>query len=202
MSIAVETLQSGRSVSHVTARLTQRTGSSATGSTRATIALVSAALAAPRSLVADLQTVSPPAGPAPETLRPVNFGAFGPRFVSHFDVRFTSGAPLFSRSPAPRFGAWVRLHDAPPADMALRLALLDVLPPAIFAALPAPRPVATVTLTAHLLNTTTVPGRDAWWHVDSEVIQQVDGYSTQENRLYDAQGTLLGRGLQVVAVVK
>lgn len=142
-------------------------------------------------------TAAPPSPlPAPEDC-PVFIGRTG-GFHDNFELRLAAGSALFS-SGSPSFTVWVRFRDAQDVDATTGLlALADALPPAAMARFTAFAPISTATWT---LDVAKVPSAIDGWHLlHSESDHSANGYSTQSMRLWNASGTLLATGRQLVAI--
>ena len=122
-----------------------------------------------------------------------------PAFTQHIELRHALGCLPFSGAGAQAFGGWTRLLRPPPPGPALALALMDAWPPACFAAEIGPRPVGTIAMSCHFL-TPLEPGTDRL--VSVEGLQNGGGYAAQDNLLYAADGRLLARSHQVVAIIR
>lgn len=195
VEISVEVVRRTGSLVHATARLEQA----------GEVAMLATAIAA---RARDLGAASDPRDPAmpdvrpPDGIRPLPATPLTPTFIQHFDIRFVSDRGLFSGAPDAHFAAWVRLVEPAPIDASLQALLSDVLPPGIFATLSRPRPGATTSMNLHFLK----PGRvlDAGERVLVESTSEAwgEGYSSQDNRVWSADGELLVRGRQLVVVIK
>lgn len=119
-------------------------------------------------------------------------------FHDNFDLRLADGAPLVSGGES-RFAVWVRYRDPPGTDaMTALIALADALPPAAMASFPAPGPISTVSWGFELA---TLPGSiDGWFLLEAASEHSRGGHSMQAMRLWDADGTLVLAGRQLVAI--
>lgn len=140
---------------------------------------------------------NPPPVPRPESCRPIEPGQIGPRFMSNFDMRpVAGGLPLSGADPDVTF--WIRHRDAAGADPVTALtALADSLPPAAMTQFTAPAPISTMTWSFDVFGHT---APDAWHLLRSESEIARDGYSAQAMTVWDADGTLLASGRQLIAV--
>jgi acyl-CoA thioesterase len=119
-------------------------------------------------------------------------------YLDNFEFRLSSGSPMCSRG-APSFTVWVRFRVAPQGDATgALLALADALPPAAMAALGAPAPVSTATWAVDVAKIPAV--MDGWHILRSESEHSSQGYSLQRMELWDATGTLLASGRQLVTI--
>lgn len=164
-----------------------------------------AAFGAPRSLDLDASLEPMPAVPPPEAVPSTPRGSPAtpspfPAFLDQFDTRFVAGVPY---SGAARAGVqvWVGSRWDEPIDLALATAILDVPPPAILPRATTVRPMATATWTVHYLTPLPLATRGPLLlDVVSHTTHQ--GYSDQETRMFQADGTLVAIGRQLVTVIR
>jgi hypothetical protein len=142
-TIRVETLRRGSGVSYLEARA--RRGDDV-------LARASVVLAGDRKTDAPPFARPAPALPPRDTLAPAALAAPpGPLFTRHLEYHPTGALP-FAGGPTGAATGYVGFRVPLPAvDAAALIALLDAWWPAIFAALRAPRPMATVSYTAELV---------------------------------------------------
>ncbi len=129
-----------------------------------------------------------------------------PAFTEHFDFRFVVGRP-FSGNTLAYSSGWLRPRTGPQVlDTALALACLDCWPLAMLPTFDRPRPVASVVI--HFQLFPPLPdvqiGPDGGEWLQAEVRSDVsrEGCSDQVNGLWTADGRLIGRSHQLVAVLR
>ncbi|MGY1604578.1 thioesterase family protein [Geodermatophilus sp. SYSU D00815] len=110
--------------------------------------------------------------------------------ADHTEIRALGTSRPLAGGPEPRLHAWVRIHGAP--DPLVRLgALLDALPPSLFAVWTAPVPVPTVELTAHLSGV--LPDAEQWVRVDQRTTWHDADLAVDDAELRDVAGRLVAR---------
>lgn len=141
--------------------------------------------------------------PAPEGLiAPEEAAAFAmrhsPNFLrEHFEVRF---ALPRGEEKLPDICWWVRLKDRAGLDPMLELLLLaDALPPGVLPLLPAKTPVSSMTWHANLL-TAAPETRDGWWLMRDTGDYAVNGCSSQQMAIWNAEGMPVVSGMQAIAL--
>lgn len=165
------------------------------------VAIASATLARPRALDADFDHTQPPDLPAIAGLLELGEAPGAPRFTRWFDFRFAQGVPFTGQDRAQSEG-WVRPRAPEPLGTPLALAMLDVWPLAWLARLPEPRPMSSVVIHLQLLAPLPAAAPDGWYRVRSESALARDGYADQQSALWTADGALVGRCQQLVALVR
>ena len=129
----------------------------------------------------------------------------GPVFGPHLEFRPVAGLP-FSGSDARALG-WSRFteHDAPADQRGWTaeelLAIVDGWWPAGYVRLPAPRTMATVSFSAHLLaDPASVPIGEPVL-MESSVTSAFEGFTSELRRLWSVDGRVLVENLQSIVVV-
>jgi acyl-CoA thioesterase len=125
-----------------------------------------------------------------------------PVFVQHFDLRFTAGAPPFTRQRGPlSHEGWCRHRTDPGPSHAALLGLLDAWPSPALQALGGPAPASTVSWSVQFAH---VPQRittdDAFFFRARVLSADGSGYVTMRGELYDAEGLLVAHLEQLVTV--
>jgi acyl-CoA thioesterase len=141
-----------------------------------------------------------PAVAGPEACREFNMGAtpFAPAFTQNFQMRPAGGALPLSGAAHPELLIWMRHVDASGVDPAVALvAMADALPPAAFTSFSAVAPISSINWSFELLEPVPV---GEWFLLRSFSEHARDGYSSQDMHVWNAQGQLLMRGRQSVAV--
>lgn len=121
-----------------------------------------------------------------------------PAFIGNFQLRPAAGAMPLSAADHPEQVVWVRHLDADGVDAeAALLALADALPPAAYTSYRQPAPISTISWSFDLLGP--LPSGQ-WFLLRSASVHAADGYSVQTMQAWSAQGRMLLRGRQCVAV--
>lgn len=141
-----------------------------------------------------------PAVDGPQTCREFNMAAmpFAPAFTQNFQMRPAGGALPLSGAAHPELLIWMRHVDASGVDPAVALvAMADALPRAAFTSFSAVAPISSINWSFELLEPVPV---GEWFLLRSFSEHARDGYSSQDMHVWNAQGQLLMRGRQSVAV--
>lgn len=193
LTISVELLRSGRTVSSVEARATA-------GGLLCTSAAALFGLSTPARL--EIPDEAPPPMPAIEASTPLPYlPGLTPVFTKHFEYFFAQGGIPFSGSDERALGGYCRFAEPPERfDEEAVLAFVDAWPPPILPMLSEPCPVSTtmwmIDFLAEPLGT---PG-DAWWTYHTEAHGAAEGYARETSRLWTPDGRLASRGVQTTAV--
>jgi acyl-CoA thioesterase len=186
-------LREGRTLTHAEARLVQA---------GAVAALCVGVYATPRSTSLQLPGVSPPPTPAPSELACVPYVEdMTPRFAQHFEFRVPPGRALFSSSPDPRVGGYVRHAQGGPIDAAGLLGLIDAWPPAFMPSLARPAVCSSVTWMVDIMAELPARGSqsDAYFRYEAETVAARSGCASCEARLWSDSGSLIAASRQLVA---
>ncbi|MBU6245609.1 MAG: thioesterase family protein [Actinomycetales bacterium] len=124
----------------------------------------------------------------------------GPAFAAHLQFRPITGLPL-SQGPA-RILGWIGFCDDADWTAARLLGLVDAYWPAVYATLPAIRPVATVSFSAHLLVDPASLDRGEPLLFESQLAAATDGFTTETRRLWAADGRLAVENFQSIVVIR
>lgn len=123
-----------------------------------------------------------------------------PNFSRHFNMRQAYGAPPISASSERCMGIWLRSIDPEtPMDATAILAIADCPPPAAMPMMAAPAPISSMTWMAEFL-TDHIDTEEGWWFSQSTAEIAMNGYSSQDMRLWSRSGTPILVGRQTVAV--
>lgn len=149
------------------------------------------------------QTPTPPAVPPPGEVPLWSPPMDLPVYCQHVrHARCWGSEVLVGPAAEAALGGWTWFHAPTPDDAAARVALLDAWPPALFTRLSAPRAVATITMTCHLLGApgpAVAPGTPLLVTARSDA--SVEGYSDERLELWTPDGQLLATSHQVVGVL-
>lgn len=124
-----------------------------------------------------------------------------PNCAGNFDIRLAGGHRILSGAPEdPTLLAWVRHLDATSVEPdAALVAIADSLPPAALVAVDAIAPISTVTWSIHLCNDTPIDP-NGWFLVQARSVVASEGFSFQNQAIWDTDGVLLATASQTVAV--
>jgi hypothetical protein len=143
----------------------------------------------------------PPEMPPWQQIDPVT-GIFPgmPSFLRNLELRMVSGS-LLGTGPA-RCTGFVRFTDQGAWDPVQVLGIVDSWFPAALTVLDTPRPMATITFAAHLLEdpATVEPGEPLIF--ESWLSAAVEGYTSETRRLWSTDGRLLVENHQSIVVVR
>ena len=138
----------------------------------------------------DLAEAQPPTGPAdiPE--------GSGPGFVQHFQGEFVDFAAAKDK---PDIQRWFRLRERGGLDPMTELVLMgDGLPPAAMAVMTEPVTISSLTWIFNVLRPPQT--RDGWWLLRATSDHAQDGASSQDMSVWNADGQLIARGMQSIAL--
>ncbi len=126
-----------------------------------------------------------------------------PSFLQFVETRYVGGELPFSGGNVAELGGWCRFREPVTPDTAMFAALLDVWPPAVAVlARGFEATASSVDLTYHFLQPLPLAGVDPdasyWMQSRSQV--QVQGYAEEHGELWTADGRLVARARQWVAI--
>jgi len=188
--IAVQVERAGRSVTSLSARVTQQ------GST---VALALAAFAGDRPGF-EFQHRPMPEAPPPDEVSSWPWRAAGPPFQSNWDSRPCVGGMPFSGAADATTGGWIRPAEPGPLDAGLVAAMADAWMPPVMMLLDRPRgSVPTIDLTIHfrasLPPAGTVPGDFAFAVFESRI--GALGYTESDGVIWSPSGRVLAQARQL-----
>lgn len=171
VTVTAKTLRTGKSVTHVEARLQQGDD---------TLCLVVAVFGAARSSSIAIQLAPREAPPGPDGLRSLPFIAgMAPSFLQHFEMRWSGGGWPFSGSTESATRIWFKHRDPTGDDAeAALVALTDAIPSPAVSMLKTFMPASSLTWTLELLEPAPALG-DGFWRIDSDIHAAKDGYIAQ-----------------------
>jgi len=197
VEIAVTVERQGRSLTSVSARLTQ-------GDTLIAIAVGAFSLSRPSVEFRDLVM---PDVPAPEDLT-TSDRTLGPIIHQRYEQKWAIGPLPFSGGDVALAGGWIRLNPAESGDdesgegegisvdQHLLVAFTDAWIPPIFGRLTQPAAVPTIDLTVHLRDPIP-PGYDDWVLVVFRTSVASDGFIEEDGELWSRDGALLAQSRQL-----
>jgi len=124
----------------------------------------------------------------------------GPAFAAHLEFRPIEGSPM--SGSAARVLGWIRLPDQGPWSAVQALSIVDAYWPSMYPTLPGPRPMATVSFSAHLLvDPHDLPAGEPLLFQASMAAAR-DGFTTETRRLWSADGRLVVENMQSIVVIR
>jgi acyl-CoA thioesterase len=191
--IATAVERRGRSLSTVTARMTQHDRLVAIA-----VGALSTTWPAPSYADAVMPEVPPPEA-CSVGVRP---GEVPPIFTQ-IETRWAIGATPFSVDAAAHVGGWIRLAEPRLLDALLATALMDFWMPSMFNRLGSVTGVPTVDLTVHLrAQLPPAPARDDdWYLVSFRSRVAAEGFAEEDGELWSADGRLLAQSRQLALVL-
>lgn len=191
--IFVEALRIGSGMSTLAARLVQG------GAVQAHAVVVLGRRRDPEPAASSL---APPAMPPWRDTPAIPAQVIPPPFARHFEFRSTGPIPLAGGSEA-RAAGWVRPRNPGTArDAAYLVGLADAYWPALFGALPAPRPMATITFTLDLVGACDGLDPEAPLFHDGRTLVARDGYAPEMRTLWGEDGRLLAINHQTFVIIR
>jgi acyl-CoA thioesterase len=137
-----------------------------------------------------------------QACEPLPHTALSPPFARFFEYRPTPVSELTSGSKA-RTSGWVRARDPGQArDAAFIVGIADAFWPALLMALPAPRPMATITFTIDVVGTCEGLDPEAPLYHQSHTLIARDGFAPELRTLWGEDGRLLAINHQTFVVIK
>jgi acyl-CoA thioesterase len=192
VTIEVDVVRSGRSLSTLTARVLLADGRPAV--------LAVAALSAPRTSSMTFADASAPDVPPPESvpvLVPDSPARPLPAMFDQLELRPVWGGVPFTPHPTAEVGGWLRVADGRRLDWPLLAFFTDAWFPAVFTRTAEPHPVPTVELTMHFRNRP--PDDDV---VLARFVSRTasEGFVEETGELWSRDGVLLVQSRQLAIV--
>lgn len=146
-------------------------------------------------------TAGAPSLPPWPDLPPLPSGLPGmPTFLQHVELRVVEGLPLVGGQG--RAAGYVRFVEQRSWDAAQLLGIVDAWYPTALVALPAQRPMATVTSANHLLvDPATIPSGEPMLYAAAMAAAH-DGFTTETRRLWTLDGRLAVENHQSVVLIR
>jgi acyl-CoA thioesterase len=183
-------LRSGKSATQVEARLVD--GSE-------TLALLVGVFGVPRSS-AIAHAPSRPAIAGEQRLRFPYLPGVVPAFTRHFVAHWRLGGLPYTGHASRHTSVDLELRDDGPVGEAQILALADFIPPVALSLLSQPTPGSSLTWMLELFGSDHAAQPLAGWRVDSEMVAAEAGYTSQSNRLWAPDGSLVALSRQSMVV--
>jgi acyl-CoA thioesterase len=136
------------------------------------------------------------AGPEQSTALPEIEGVT-PRFIRHFDLRWSAGPYPYTGGERGFIDGWVRFRESTGYSVAHLLALVDAWPPAVIGLFERPAPSSSLTWSIEFMDEQTSPS--PWWRYHASTDYAADGYAHTEARLWHDDGRLVAISRQTVA---
>ena len=190
VEVAVTVERTGRSMSAVSARLTQQ------GKVVA-LALVAAGTERDGYRLDDAPA---PDVPAPEDCALAPPPPFRIRIREQFEIRPAIGPPAFTGGNEAVTGGWLRLRDPEPTEAHVLVQIADAWIPAIFGVTSERLGVPTVDLTVHLRQAV-LPEDDGWVLVRFRTRLAAAGYLEEDGEIWDRAGRLLAHSRQLAVIL-
>ena len=201
VEVEVTVERSGRTVSNVSARMTQ-------DGRLLVMAMVTLAVDRESPVSFDEMSGLPrmPDGTAVPVVADVQPEPLDPErdipMRRHYDLRWVLGdLPFQPPAEGPsiaRTGGWLRPSEPEPIDEVVLTAMSDAWIPPIFSRVQMPLAVPTVDLTIHFRGLPEDPLAHCFVVFDSPIAR--DGYTVEHGQIYSAQGTLLAESRQLAVV--
>lgn len=199
MEVGAAVLRTGKSASHVEARIVAASGGGGGGGDGgATQAIVLGVFGAARPSAVAHTPVRPEVVPSRE--RPF-VAPPGPGFGQHFAVRWLRGSSPFRGNPALQHVVEINLSDdGATATEAHAIAIADFIPPIGLAHLTSPAPGSTLTWMIEWLTDSVAGLPLSGWRVDATMVAARDGYTSQSNLLWGPGGEAVAISRQSMLV--
>ena len=189
-------LRTGKSASHVEARLLDVDGASGDEST---LAIVIGVFGAARASVVNVTPVMPRV--ADVTPLPFRYvPGVTPTFTQHFDATWLAGRLPFTGSPNEPACVYLGMREEPESSEALIVALADFIPPLALSMLRTPAPGSSLTWMLELLSDTLTGFPVEGFRVDSEMLAGRDGYTSQSSMIWGPKGQPIALSRQAMVV--
>jgi acyl-CoA thioesterase len=190
VSASARVLRSGKSATHVEARIENGDDVSATiigvfGLSRESI--VEHDLPAPRSFES-------------RPFRVPYIQGVAPSFMQHFSVELLDGAPPFSGNAIQRAAYRLGLDGDGPLTESHVLALADFVPPVALSWSPKVAPGSSLTWMLEFFDHDFANQSLQGWHVESEMVAARDGYTSQSTTLWTPNGRAVALSRQSMVV--
>ena len=190
VGVAVTVERTGRSMSALSARLTQ-------GGKVIALALVAAGSERDGYT---LDEAPAPEVPAPEDCPLAPPPPFRIRIREQFEIRHAIGPQPFTAGTEAVTGGWLRLRDPEPTDAHVLVQVADAWVPAIFGVTSERLGVPTVDLTVHLRQAV-LADDDGWLLVRFRTRLAAAGYLEEDGEIWDRAGRLLAQSRQLAVLL-
>lgn len=192
VSVTVSLLRSGKSVSHVEARL--RSGED--------ICCVAVGVfGKARESALQIAAREYPVLPEPASLKELPFvSGVTPSFTRHYRFLWAEGSWPFSGAARPKTGIYLQQRSGPVTTELEAIAMADTIPSPGISMLKKPTPASSLTWTLEFLQTDFADSGDGYWLMDAEVTDGADGYFCQTAVLWNAARKVCALSRQSVTI--
>lgn len=190
MTIDVRIERSGRSITNMSARMSQDGRPIGMA-----LAVFSRAWTGPEFFDA----VPPEVGPFEAAFKVPSDGPHIPPFLGNFDMRWSLGGAPFSGSDEAILGGWFRLEEPRIADDILVATYMDAWPPVMFPVVTEPIVAPTVDLTIHFRRELPLAGASADDYYIGRFYSHLshDGFFEEDGELWTRDGILVAQSRQL-----
>jgi len=193
VTIRLELLREGRSVSQAEARIMQADKICCT---------VQCCFGGDRESVVKLAALARPEVQDPVSIQPFPFiPGLTPEFTKMVDYRQTAGQFPFSNSKQDQLQGWLQFNDGVgvPAEEMI-VALGDAWPPTALQRVPKPAAASTLTWSLNFAPAAAQSETAGWWFFDSQLEAAGHGYSQHRAMLWNPAGEVVATSHQSVAI--
>ena len=190
VSASARVLRTGKSATHVEARLENAQGLQA---------ILIGVFGTPRTSIVRVQVPAP--APTSGKRQRMSFVAgITPSFMQQFDVELVAGAIPFSGTPVNGFAFDLGLRDPGPVTEAHLLAFADFVPPVALTWMPKPVPGSSLTWMIELLDYDFAAQPVQGWRAQTQMLAARDGYISQTTTLWAPDGKAVALSTQSMVV--
>ncbi len=184
-------LRRGRNTAFITVRMTGQEGILAE-------AILTLGASRPSSLL--LMDMPAPDVPDPGALPAYFRNNQGPAFAMNFEMLLAGGLPPMSGADRGDVTIWMRQRDeSARTDAVCLMALADAPPPAAMSMFTTPKKISSMTWMAEFL-TSSIATEEGWFLARHVAQSAVDGYSSQEMRLWNSRRQPVMISRQTIAI--
>jgi acyl-CoA thioesterase len=198
VTVHISIERSGRSLTTVSARMTQR--DPATDQERLLVVALGAFSVSRPSV--EFDDGDPPPATPPDLLDEIERPADRPTvpMAERYETRHAVGSPPFAAGGTAHTGGWIRLAEPEPLSSPLVAAYADGWIPALFSRFTEPVAVPTIDLTIHFRRP--VPDDyDDWCFVEFRSRAALDGYLDEDGSIWTSDGRLLAQSRQLALLM-
>jgi len=205
MRARARVLRTGKSVTHVEARLESDAESQAVaigvfGARRESIVRRDLPTASPAAATETASAERPAPKPARAPVKLPYVPGVVPAFMQQFDVSLLDGALPFSGKRVQRVVYELALRDHGTASEAHLLAIADFVPPVALSWMPTVVPGSSLTWMLEILDDDFITQPLSGWRIDAEMVAARDGYTSQSTTIYAPNGNAIALSRQSMVV--
>jgi acyl-CoA thioesterase len=190
LRIRANVLRTGKSATHIEARLIDET---------ATLAIVIGVFGAARSSAASVIPVQPDIV-ASEPIELEFVPSLFPNFTQHFIARWLRGTPPFTGDAGRQHVLEIGMKDEGTSTEGHVVAIADLIPPVALSHLGSPAPGSTLTWMMEFLGERVDNLPLTGWRVDAELVAARDGYTSQSIMVWSPDGAPIAISRQSMLV--